>query len=424
MKKSSKIISVLLMMIMVVSCSAPSLKQVDHNEVPVNQPIEKPKELPEEQPEQPEIQQESEKPEIFFEKLDPTEKLQKNKLYEIQNQEVLRQLIEQFPDSQKYIDATIAGDKDVFQAIIPLEVNYHIEQEILDLIKGENANPNVVKKYAEIFNSDFSKITDFAKYFTDVNTYYRLALKIALTFLFDEVNTELGSMEGDIQKIKEYQQREFKSIMMTSHSRIKEISIFKSEIADKEEVRTRNLENLEHLKTDVMKQINQVNLDMTDTLVGELSDFKEYVAKIDDEATLIEYQRILINMLGEISRLMSVFSKGDLSDELSFSIYNEYIESANKARTELSHWHEIQIEDFGIDLQNKKVKKEGVPAIISYIPGVFNKDWRKKELDDKFIEVIKEQTKEIAFVPKKPLELTKENVKIIIMDGKVYYIHP
>jgi hypothetical protein len=423
MKKSSKIISVLLMGILGVSCSTPSQQQVDPNKVPNNQSIERPEELPEEQEviEEPVI---SELPEIIFEKLDTAEKLNKNKLYEIQDQEILRQLIELFPDSQTYIDSTYEKNEDVFQAIIPLEVNYSVEKEILGLMKSENVSPDTVKKYAVIFNSDFSKITDTAKYFTDVNTYYRLALKLALTFIFDDVNTEIDSMKEDVQSVKEYQEREFKSIMMTSYSRIKEISKFKSEIVDKEEVRSRNLENLEHLKTDVIQQINQVNLAMTDTLGSELSDFKEYIVIIKDETILIEYQSILINMLGEISKLMSVLSKGDLSDELSFSAYNEYIESTNAARAELSRWHDVQFDEFGVDLLNKKVNKEGVSAIVSYIPGVFNRDWRKKQLDDEFIEEIKVQTIETAFVAKNPRELSGENVKIVIMEGKVYYMYP
>lgn len=55
---------------------------------------------------------------------------------------------------------------------------------------------------------------------------------------------------------------------------------------------------------------------------------------------------------------------------------------------------------------------------------MFNKDWRKKELDDTVIEVIKEQIKEDAYTDEQPRVLSNENVRLIIMDGKFYYMYP
>ncbi|WP_312652598.1 hypothetical protein [Proteiniclasticum sp.] len=426
MKQSIKIISLILMMTTTISCSSISQGKVDNNDVPSTEPpntsegtTEKPT-IPEE-PEQP---QELEAPKILFELVDGKDNFEKKKLHEITDSEVISQIEKMFPDSQDLLTKSYGEDGDVFRTTIPLEISPGISKEIIDLIDGIINDPALIKKYTDMFNSDFSKITDQTQYFKIVRSYYLLASEIALDFLFKEISIELDNMDDDIQEIKKFQDQEFKSRIMSSHSRIKEISTFTSEIVENEEIRKRNLDNLEQLKEDVMQQIDQVNLNISDTIKGELDGFDKYVEKINDESILIEYQRVLINLLEEISNLMFVLSLGDLSEDLGFSTYKEYIIKANEARVDLSGWHDIQFEEFGVDLSNKKVNKDGVAGIISYIPGVFNKDWRKKELDDTFIEIVREQTKEVPFVVGQPRKLQRDNVSIYIKGGKYYYMHP
>jgi len=374
-------------------------------------------------PEKPEIAEEPEVPEILFEEIETVYNLDLEKLHEITDEKILSHLAETFPNAATYLDITSDGNGDIFEAIIPLEITPSISKEIYDLLEGVTKDPALIKKYADMFNSDFNKITDPVKYFSGVSGYYKFASEVVLSFLFNEVSVALDEMNGDIQKIKEFQDQEFKSRIMASHARIKEISKFTPEIIEKEEDRDRKLDNLEFLKADVMQQLDQVYLGIISAESKELSKYPEYIDKINDEAILIDYQRVLINMLEEISNLMFVLSEGDLSHDQSFSTYNDYIANANEARVKLSSWHNTHIEKFGIDLVNKKINKSGVSAAISYIPGVFNKDWKKKELDDKVIEKISEQTKQEVFIAEQPRVLFKENVRLIIMNGKVYYMY-
>lgn len=88
----------------------------------------------------------------------------------------------------------------------------------------------------------------------------------------------------------------------------------------------------------------------------------------------------------------------------------------------LSQWHDVQITAFGIDLASKKFTKQGFEGIVSVIPGVFNKDWTKKELDDAFVQKITVQSQKPAFITGEPRFLNGNNIKIIIMNGKYYYI--
>lgn len=423
MKKSSKIISALLMAILSASCSVPPQQQVDHNEVPDIPPIEKPVDLPE-QPEEPFIPEEPEVPEILFHKTDSIDDFDKANLHEITDKAVISHIEEMFPDSPSYLDKTEKSDEDIFKAIIPIEIDPSIEKEIVDLMIGSIKDAEVVKKYVNRFNSDFYRISDQALYFTRVRNYYILAAEIAINLLFTELNLELDKMSGDIQKIKEFQEQEFTSRIMAAYSSIKEILRFTSEIVEDKDERDRYLINLESIKKEVREQVEQVNLRIQRIVKDEASDFEDYVEKINEETVYIEQQKILLNMLEDISNLVYVFSNGSKSKEFSFATYNEYIDKSNRVRDDLKAWHQNHFVEFGVDLENKKVDKDGIAGIISYIPGVFKKDWRKRELDELFVNTVMEQTKEIAFIAEQPRSLSQENVVLVIMGGKYYYMHP
>ena len=360
--------------------------------------------------------------EIRFEKIAMIGKPDEEGWHEVTDQAIITQISKIIPDSASYETKSAENKGDIFQAIIPLEIDQGTANEISGVLKGLIKDPAVVKKYAELFKSDFSKITDPAIYLAGVSQIYQLGLVLAVEFILSESNLNLDKMDSELKKISEFQNREFKSKIMSSHSEVKELTTFSFEIVGNEELRGRKLQVLEQLKSRVIQLLAQVNLAITETASKSNIEFPDYAKNINDEAVLIDHQRILTNILEEISNLMFVFSQGNTSSDLSFAAYYDYIEQSNDARAELTQWHEEQIKAFGIDLLNKKVLKQGIEGIVSVIPGVFNKDWTKKELDDAFIQKIADQTKNPAFVAGQPRFLTGTNVRIIIMNGKYYYL--
>lgn len=364
---------------------------------------------------------------IRVEKIEGNLNAEEAGLYEITDKIIIARISEMIPDSQSYLDQSEtqpgAALGEVFQAIIPLELDLVTAKEIADGAKGMPVSPAILNKYALLFKNNVQNIRNPAAYFKAVGNIYSLALFIADFYLMDRSNAELELMEKDVQKISDFQDREFKSRIMSAHSDVKEMSEFTSEIIGNEEARNLKLHKLEELKYDVTQLLDQVNVTITDTVGQEEAEFQSYVESIESETILIQHQDILTSLLEEISNLMFVLSKGNLSRELSFSAYNNYIAKSNEARAKLSRWHNDQIDQFGIDLVNKKFSKQGIEAFFSAIPGVFNKDWKKKELDDAFVQKIIDQTREPAYVAGKPRVLPSTHVTIIIMNGK-YYLLP
>lgn len=416
MKKTVRILPVLLAISIAGSCAPASPSTTGNQSAPeaTTAQVTKTTQTSAVKPEQ------EEEANITFEKIVMTD-TDEASLHEITDPAIIDQITKTISDSQSYVTKSTNQNGDVFQAIIPIDLAPNSSHEISDVLNGISKDPALVKKYAALFKSDFSKIKNPVKYFSEVSNVYSLAWLLAETFILEESTTNLDEIGEEIEKISEFQNREFKSKIMSATSEVKDLIKFTSEIVDNEEARTRKQHNLENLRSNVIQLLNQVNLAITESVVNEKIDFVKYVNHINDEAILIEHQRILTNLLEEISNLMFVFSKGNISSDQSLSIYNEYIDKSNKARTTLSQWHNEQIEAFGIDLENKKFTKQGIEGIFSVIPGVFNKDWTKKELDDTFIQRITDQTKNPAFVAGQPRVLTGINVTIIIKNGKYYF---
>ena len=421
MKKSMNLLPALLVLTIAVSCAPPSQRTTGSQSDPgTTKPVTTQSSQAAQtiavNPEPPE------EAKITFEKIAVIGNQDELSWHEITDPTIIAQISKVIPDSPGYLAKSAENNGEIFQAVIPLEIDQNTSSEISDILQGLIKDPALMQKYAKLFKSDVSKITSPASYLAVLPEMYKLAMLLVADFVLSESSTELENMDAEIQKISEFQDQEFKSKILTAHSEVKELSKFTSEILEKEEVRTRKLVALETLKSNVMQLLNQVNGTISKTAVNSKIEFTQYVKKIDEEVVLIDHQRILINILEEISNLMFIFDKGDSSSDMNFSTYNEYLQKSNEARMVLSQWHDVQITAFGIDLASKKFTKQGFEGIVSVIPGVFNKDWTKKELDDAFVQKITVQSQKPAFITGEPRFLNGNNIKIIIMNGKYYYI--
>jgi hypothetical protein len=71
-------------------------------------------------------------------------------------------------------------------------------------------------------------------------------------------------MNDSINKISDFQDREFKSRIMSLIARTEKYSAFSSEIIENNELRLRTLGTLESLEGDATELLGQVNIEITD----------------------------------------------------------------------------------------------------------------------------------------------------------------
>lgn len=239
-------------------------------------------------------------------------------------------------------------------------------------------------------------------------------------YYMTEISDKLEKMSDNINKISDFQDREFKSRIISLVSRVKKYSSFSAEIIENDETRLRILGVLENIEGDATELLGQVNIEITD-ICGKnpTPAYQEYQDKIDQLNILVEYQNLLISILSEVSKLTYVLGKGTVSSEMSRSMYNDYLAQCIASRNRLENWHDEQTALLKIDLEKNRKSKNWFAAL----PGIVNEKWKYQSLADGLADKINNQSQiePGAIAPAK--EIFEEDIEIIIRDGKYYYLH-
>ena len=104
-------------------------------------------------------------------------------------------------------------------------------------------------------------------------------------------------------------------------------------------------------------------------------------------------------------------------------IFLRYTKQADEALQSLAEWHNKNITAFEIDLKENRRKKQGWDQILATIPSWFDSSVQYKKLPSSIAKAIK-QHRSIASlsVYNSKDDLFHQNVRLIIKDGKVYYL--
>lgn len=280
------------------------------------------------------------------------------------------------------------------------------------------------KGLAEVVKSDTAKMRKATTVANSVANVMNVGSLVVGQYYMSEINSKLETMTKSIDKIGDFQVREFKSRILSVITLVGEISQFSSEIMENEEQRNLKLAALENLKATATELLGQVNITISDiTQKTPNPDYKEYQSKVDDFQKLVGYKNLLITVLEEISKLTYLLGKGSISTERSYSSFNKYLELSVQTSTLLGQWHDRQVKALRINLEKERITKAGFKAVVSAIPGLFDDKFKYKELCPSFINEISTQAKNIPKSQAKPKQVYDDDVEIIIKDGKYYYLH-
>lgn len=283
--------------------------------------------------------------------------------------------------------------------------------------KGVAAQANLTKV-------DMTKVTKATTVANGVANIMNVGSLVVGQYYMSEISSKLETMTKSIDKIGDYQDREFKSRILSVITLVGEISQFSSEIMENDEQRNLKLAALENLKATATELLGQVNITISDIAQKTPKpDYKEYQSKVDDFQKLVGYQNALVTVLEEISKLTYLLGKGSISTERSYSSFNKYLELSVRTRTLLEKWHDMQVKALRIDLEKERITKAGFEAVVSAIPGLIDDKFKYNELSESLIKEISTQTKNIPESPAEPKQVYDNDLEIIIKDGKYYYLH-
>lgn len=297
-------------------------------------------------------------------------------------------------------------------------------KDVVGAARGYVHGGKGVAAQANLTKVDVTKVTKATTVANGVANVMNVGSLVVGQYYMSVISSKLETMTKSIDKIGDFQDREFKSRILSVIILVGEISQFSSEIMENAEQRNLKLAALENLKATATELLGQVNITISDiTQKTPNPDYKEYQSKVNDFQKLVGYQNALITVLEEISKLTYVLGKGSISTERSYSSFNKYLELSVQTRTLLGQWHDRQAKVLRIDLEKERITKAGFEAVVSVIPGLFDDKFKYNGLSQSLVNEISTQAKNIPESPAELKHVYDDDVEIIIKDGKYYYLH-
>lgn len=365
---------------------------------------------------------------IPIELLPETAEIDENSIFEITDRTVIARITATIPAAAETAAKTITNkglkNLEVYRAVIPNGATLAESKEIEGAVRGFYRGARNIKGQANLVKVDLTKSTKAASLAKGAANIANVGSLVVGQYYMAEINSKLETMNDNMHKISDFQQREFKSRILSLISRVGEISQFSSEIMENDDQINIKLTSIENLKGSATELIGQVNLTITDISQKITNpNYGEYQEKVDEFNILVEYQNVLITVLEEISKLTYLLGKGGISSDMSFSLFNKYLEQSVQTRNSLEQWHDRQVKSLCIDLEKNRISKTGIAGFFGAIPGFVDEKWKYHELEQGLAQKINTQTKPKPQALNKPREVYDEDVQIIIKDGKYYYLH-
>jgi hypothetical protein len=364
---------------------------------------------------------------IPIERLTSLSVIDDGSLVEITDSAVVARITQAIPvvaeKAAKTITKQAMENAEIYRMIIPKGETLVQSKDMAGAFRGFFRGSKGVKGHANLVKvADPSKISKASTVANIGANVLNVGSLVVGQYYMAEISKKLETMSKNINRISDFQDKEFKSRIMSLLALVGEISQFSVEIIENDELRTIKLSALEGMKADATELLGQVN----ETIIGisqsnQNLKYKEYQEKVEDLFTLVEYQNILIAALEEISKLTYLLGKGGISKDMCFSLYNKYWELSVQARNVLEAWHDKQVEVLKIDLEKNRRSKIGVEGFFAQIPAIIDDRWRYKDLKCGLVDKIsiQAQSKPIAITEQKAIY--DSDVEIIIKDGKYFY---
>jgi hypothetical protein len=365
---------------------------------------------------------------IPIECLPAATEIDEKRLFEITDRTVIARISATIPAAAEAAAKTITNkalkNVELYKAIIPSGETLAKSKEMEGAVRGFYHGAKGTKGHANLIKVDPTKISKASTISNSVANVVNVGSLVVGQYYMAEINAKLETMNKNISKISDFQDREFKSRILSLLSRVGEISQFSSEIMEQDEQRSIKLNTLENLKGIATELLGQVNITIADTFQRcPNPDYEEYLVKVDDFNILVVYQNILVTVLEEISKLTYLLGKGGISSDMSYALFNNFLEQSIQTRNSLEQWHDRQVKSLCIDLDKNRISKTGVAWLFGAIPGFVDDKWKYKELQQGLVEKINTQTTPRPKALHEREEIYDEDVQIIIKEGKYYFLH-
>lgn len=369
---------------------------------------------------------------VQFDSLPALTEEEENHLVEVKDSKLLARIDSVVPGTLQVVVNTGAVKEyteaaksmgQLYQAIIP-------KGAVLD--KSRAMEGAVRSSYREVANSikgqanwmavDNGVANNLAK-LNVVNAAMGAAAMVVGQYYMTQINDQLKDITAGIEKIADFQEKEFKSKVYALVAEVQKSSTFQVETMENNELRNRELTHLKSLEHECAQLLGQANLSLQEITGKKNLDYAEYEKLISKAEIWYQYQQILLEVMYKISDLSYALNLGAISRENSYALYLPYSKQSESALEKLMDWHKDNSTKLEINVDESRRKRQGVEGFFMSALGVFNDDLNYKKISNRTISLIEHQVEGNSMVvPMASDDFFQEDVRLIAKDGKLYYL--
>ena len=233
-------------------------------------------------------------------------------------------------------------------------------------------------------------------------------------YYMSEINDKLEEMKESIDKISAYQKDEYSSRIVSTWSKIDEITKYQDNILLNEEARKNSYNDIKKVENECTKLLGQANKAILNNTNEKDLNSKQYFKKVKTIEEWFKWQQIIQSLFLKAEDLRFILANGIEPYDQAHHQFNNYVDIINKVNNNLELWHKNYIDKMGIDI-DKNRKKGNLFTIRKNTIGLINKDWSYDKLDKNIINQISNQIQPIKY---NKITNTKKDELIVIQKYK------
>lgn len=369
---------------------------------------------------------------ITFDDLAALTEQEESQLVEVKDSQLLARIDNAIPGTLQavantgavhaYQEAAKSADQ-LYQAIIPKGTVLDKSRAMEGAVRGSYRDvANSIKGNASWVAVDGKAANNLATVGV-ANAAMNVASMVVGQYYMSQINGQLEDINAGIEKLSDFQQTEFKSKVYALVAEVQKSSTFQVETIENDELRNRELSHLKSLEHECAQLLGQANLSLQEISGKKGLDYDEYEKKIGEAESWFQYQQILLEVMYKISDLTYALNLGALSRENSYALYLPYAKQSEGTLAKLNEWHDEHVKRLKINVEEGRRKRQGVEGFFMGALGLFNDNFNYKKMSQSTIARIEHQAEHASTVKgAEEDDLYQEDVRLIVKDGKLYYL--
>ena len=241
-------------------------------------------------------------------------------------------------------------------------------------------------------------------------------------YYMHQVDSQLGLISDHISRIVDFLDIQYKSQVASLMESVYNISKFQISSIENEELRGRELDNIQLLRGKCQELLNQAETTLETLTSKNCPSYDDYGKTVKEIGKWSQYQTILVKLLYQINILDFTLHLGIKSKEQCFGSFTLHTGKIESIHTRLVAWHNTQCEVLKIDLAESRRKHTGFLAWLEKPISWINDDWNYQAIGGQMVRMIKGQTANLTTITYTDDNLFNEDVQIIVRDGKYFYL--